>query len=158
MPLKWKCGGLTSGLQGKSQISFSWFCLGRLYISRNLSISSSLSTLLACNCLWDSVLSFRITVHGGCLENPRDGEPGRLPSVGSHRVGHDWSDLAAAVAAHIFKPGSEQIKIVVLGKINLQVEGYWKANNLEVQDGHKATAYLGKATLLGVGVEIWRIK
>ena len=25
-------------------------------------------------------------------------EPGRLPSVGSHRVGHDWSDLAAAAA------------------------------------------------------------
>ena len=23
------------------------------------------------------------------LENPRDGEPGGLPSVGSHRVGHD---------------------------------------------------------------------
>ena len=32
-----------------------------------------------------------------CLENPRDGEPGGLPSMGSHRVGHDWSDLAAAV-------------------------------------------------------------
>ena len=31
-----------------------------------------------------------------CLENPRDGEPGGLPSMGSHRVGHDWSDLAAA--------------------------------------------------------------
>ena len=30
------------------------------------------------------------------LENPRDGEPGGLPSMGSHRVGHDWSDLAAA--------------------------------------------------------------
>ena len=28
-----------------------------------------------------------------CLENPRDGG---LPPVGSHRVGHDWSDLAAA--------------------------------------------------------------
>ena len=26
------------------------------------------------------------------------GEPGGLPSMGSHRVGHDWSDLAAAVA------------------------------------------------------------
>ena len=25
------------------------------------------------------------------------GEPGGLPSVGSRRVGHDWSDLAAAV-------------------------------------------------------------
>ena len=24
-----------------------------------------------------------------CLENPRDGKPGGLPSVGSHRVGHD---------------------------------------------------------------------
>ena len=24
-----------------------------------------------------------------CLKNPRDGEPGRLPSMGSHRVGHD---------------------------------------------------------------------
>ena len=31
-----------------------------------------------------------------CLENPRTGEPGELPSMGSHRVGHDWSDLAAA--------------------------------------------------------------
>ena len=28
--------------------------------------------------------------------NPGTGEPGGLPSVGSHRVGHDWSDLAAA--------------------------------------------------------------
>ena len=26
-------------------------------------------------------------------------EPGRLPSMGSHRVGHDSSDLAAAAAA-----------------------------------------------------------
>ena len=24
-----------------------------------------------------------------CLENPKDGEPGGLPSMGSHRVGHD---------------------------------------------------------------------
>ena len=28
---------------------------------------------------------------------PGTGEPGGLPSMGSHRVGHDWSDLAAAV-------------------------------------------------------------
>ena len=25
-----------------------------------------------------------------CLENPRDGEPGRLPSMGSHRAGLKW--------------------------------------------------------------------
>ena len=35
-----------------------------------------------------SVLAWRI---------PGTGEPGGLPSLGSHRVGHDWSDLAAAV-------------------------------------------------------------
>ena len=34
-----------------------------------------------------------------CLENPRDGEPGGLQSLGFHRVGHDWGDLAAAAAA-----------------------------------------------------------
>ena len=38
-------------------------------------------------------------LQGSCLENPRDGEPGWLPSMGSHRVGHDWSNLAAAAAA-----------------------------------------------------------
>ena len=27
------------------------------------------------------------------------GEPGGLPCMGSHGVGHDWSDLAAAAAA-----------------------------------------------------------
>ena len=26
------------------------------------------------------------------------GDPGGLPSMGSHRVGHDWSDLEAAAA------------------------------------------------------------
>ena len=30
---------------------------------------------------------------------PGIGEPGGLPSLGLHRVGHDWSDLAAAAAA-----------------------------------------------------------
>ena len=36
-----------------------------------------------------SVLAWRI---------PGTGEPGGLTSMGSHRVGHDWSDLAAAAA------------------------------------------------------------
>ena len=30
-----------------------------------------------------------------CLENPRDGRAWWVPSMGLHRVGHDWSDLAA---------------------------------------------------------------
>ena len=36
-----------------------------------------------------SVLTWRISGKG---------EPGGLPSMGSHRVGHDWSNLAAAAA------------------------------------------------------------
>ena len=38
---------------------------------------------------------------------PGTGEPGGLPSVGSHRVRHDWSDLAAA-AAGPRPPGQEE--------------------------------------------------
>ena len=34
---------------------------------------------------------------------PGTEEPGGLPSVGSHRVGHDWSNLAAA-AAYKYRP------------------------------------------------------
>ena len=36
-----------------------------------------------------SILAWRI---------PGTEEPGGLPSMGLHRVGHDWSDLAAAAA------------------------------------------------------------
>ena len=39
---------------------------------------------------------------------PGTGEPGGLPSVGSHRVWHDWSDLAAA-AVHIHPPVSHSV-------------------------------------------------
>ena len=39
---------------------------------------------------YSSVLAWRI---------PGIGEPGGLLSMGSHRVGHDWSDLAAAAVA-----------------------------------------------------------
>ena len=38
-----------------------------------------------------SVLAWRI---------PGSGEPGGLPSMGSHRVGHDWSDSAAAAGCY----------------------------------------------------------
>ena len=38
-----------------------------------------------------SILAWRI---------PGTGEPGGLPSIGSHRVRHDSSDLAAAAADH----------------------------------------------------------
>ena len=44
-----------------------------------------------------SILAWRI---------PGTEEPGGLPSVGSHRVGHDRHDLAAAAAAGQLNTGS----------------------------------------------------
>ena len=39
-----------------------------------------------------SVLAWRI---------PGTAEPGGLPSMGSHRIGHDWSDLASAAVHYV---------------------------------------------------------
>ena len=60
---------------------------------------------------WTRLSDFTFTFHFHALEKemaphssvlawriPGTGEPGGLPSLGSHRVGHDWSDLAAAAA------------------------------------------------------------
>ena len=62
---------------------------------------------------WTWLSDFTFTFHFHALEKemathssvlawriPGTGEPGGLPSTGSHRVGHDWSDLAAAAACH----------------------------------------------------------
>ena len=59
-----------------------------------------------------SIVPFTFTFHFHALENemaphssvlawriPGMGEPLGLPSMGSHRVGHDWSNLAAAATA-----------------------------------------------------------
>ena len=53
-----------------------------------------------------SVLAWRI---------PGTGEPGGLPSMGSHRVGHNWSDLAAAaLCIHIFVHSSHIPSLFIL--------------------------------------------
>ena len=65
---------------------------------------------------WTRLSDFTFTFHFPALEKemathssvlawriPVTGEPGGLPSLGSHRVGHDWSDLA--VAARKFSAG-----------------------------------------------------
>ena len=62
---------------------------------------------------WTRLRDFPFTFHFHALENemathssvlawriPGMREPGGLLSMGSHRIGHDWSDLAAATAAH----------------------------------------------------------
>ena len=45
------------------------------------------------------------------LENPRVGEPDGLPSMGSHRVGHDGSDLAAGkLESRVLSGAAKKIK------------------------------------------------
>ena len=66
-----------------------------------------------------SILLFTFTFHFHALEKemsthssiiawriPGTGAPGGLPSMGSHRVGHDWSDLAGAAAQGSTRAGS----------------------------------------------------
>ena len=55
-----------------------------------------------------SVLAWRI---------PGTGKPGGLLSVGSHRVGHDWSDLAAA--AGLYSPWNSPGQNTGVGSLSL---------------------------------------
>ena len=50
---------------------------------------------------WEDPLEKEMATHSSVLawRIPGMVEPGGLPSMGSHRVRHDWSDLAAAAAA-----------------------------------------------------------
>ena len=64
---------------------------------------------------WARLSDFTLTFHFHALEKemathssvlawriPGMGEPGGLPSAGSHRVWHNWGDLAAAAAQGLF--------------------------------------------------------
>ena len=50
-------------------------------------------------------------------------EPGRLPSMGLHRVGHDWSDLAAAAAAYALLYINTQAHGTTLADFVLSIQG-----------------------------------
>ena len=54
-----------------------------------------------------------------CLENPRDGGAWGLPSMGSHRVRHDWSDLAAAAARGWETPEAKKSVLVTQSCLTL---------------------------------------
>ena len=64
---------------------------------------------------------------------PGTGEPGGLPSMGSHRVRHDWSNLAVAVAAaegifgYLVKAWKLKIHQtqILLRKYPLSIDWYW---------------------------------
>ena len=72
-------------LASKIPWTFPW----SLRVGHNWTTSLSLFTFMRLEkemATHSSVLAWKI---------PGMGEPGGLPSMGSHRIGHDWSDLAA---------------------------------------------------------------
>ena len=81
-----------------------------------------------------SILAWRI---------PGTKEPDGLPSMGSHRVGHDGSDLAAAAAAAVqgtlkespptpqFKSTNSSALSFLYGPTLTSIRDYWKNHNLD---------------------------
>ena len=63
-----------------------------------------------------SVLAWRI---------PGTGEPGGLLSMGSNRVGHDWSDLAAAAAAVSKENYRENSKLLIKSVLPTAGSSVW---------------------------------
>ena len=61
---------------------------------------------------WTRLSDFTFTFHFHALEKEMATHssalawriPGGLPSMGSHRLGHDWSDLAAAACEYLIHP------------------------------------------------------
>ena len=71
-----------------------------------------------------SVLAWRI---------PGSAEPGGLPSMGSHRVGHDWSNLAAAAAGlqtHVVTLFLRNLKQTVLHSGYTNLHSQFTYNNV----------------------------
>ena len=68
---------------------------------------------------WEDPLEKEVATHSSTLawRIPRMGEPGGLPSMESHRVGHNWSDLAALAAAAVHKEANQWHRIEHLRNI-----------------------------------------
>ena len=74
-------------------------------------------------------LEKEMATHSSVLawRTPGMGEPGRLPSMQSHRVGHDWSDLAVAaviLVSYISRWNVNQIKRESKSNKPLQLKTY----------------------------------
>ena len=74
-----------------------------------------------------SVLAWRI---------PGTGEPGGLPSMGSHRVGHDWSNLAAAATSAV---AAYKQKYHICVCINIRISIIWSQKEVKAKSCYIGT-------------------
>ena len=90
-----------------------------------------------------SVLAWRI---------PGTEEPGGLPSMGSHRVGHDWSDVAAAALISVVVVlCSQRCKKIMVSETDLLITFVvWfrmpLANKYSIKSGLSNRAYFCSVT------------
>ena len=102
--------GSSNDILGQCNVD-RWYRLRTLKNVNTVSEQSLCVSVYVCNVSCASYMSYVVL---GWLEKamatrssvlawtiPGSGEPGGLPSMGSHRVGHDWRDLAAAAAFFI---------------------------------------------------------
>ena len=106
---------------------------------------------------WTWLSNFTFTFHFHALEKemathssvlawriPGMAEPGRLPSMGLHRVGHDWSDLPAihnicyfldkivcvsnlfSLMSHDFSSSYSRIELLIVFKHVIWIRNYFK--------------------------------
>ena len=87
-----------------------------------------------------SVLAWRI---------PGTAEPGGLPSMGSHRVGHNWCDLAAAAAVSKLRCGHTSS----VGKTESSLP---LLKSLRIGKGPEICQYLDKADQFLLTSYLWR--
>ena len=100
---------------------------------------------------------------------PGMGEPGGLPSMGSHRVRHNWSDLAAAAAfftgCHMLHCLSQLVSIS-LSSLQMRNLRPWKVKWFYVMSqqspgkpgGNMSCRQLGISRFLNQRVTLWRGK
>ena len=95
-----------------------------------------------------SVLAWRITGMG---------EPGGLPSMGSHRVRYDWSDLAVAAVGHI----SWAIKYYwseIIRKVWVETKETWRSSqSIDWTDMYKRNCLGIAKNMRGELKETWRM-
>ena len=88
-------------------------------------------------------------------------EPGGLPSLGLHRVGHDWSDLAAAAAWMWYLDYKESWVLknwcfwTVLFEYTLQTPFDWKENQLVHPKGDQSWVFIGRTDVEAQTSILW---
>ena len=115
-----------------SFISFFSLLLVQVFIPANLTYNEGLSTSPLA--VWIHLAHYSekaMASHSSTLawKIPWMEEPGRLLSMGWHKVGHDWSELAAAAAAHYCQSHLPKMSFWFFSFLLKSLRGFVVVNN-----------------------------